>query len=99
MEAANRGAPCVGRAQAFQNLNGSGLSRAIRPEQAEDLTLLDGKADSPQRLHVTVALGQVFDLENGTCHILKFYSIPQIAACSPRFRVALSSTTYVSRTQ
>ena len=49
----------VGRAQAFQDFDGAGLSGAVRPEQAEYFAFLDLEADAAQGLHVAIALGQV----------------------------------------
>ena len=51
----------VGPAEPLQDLDRGRLSRAIRPEQTEDLALADIEADPAHRLDVAVALPQVRD--------------------------------------
>ena len=53
--------PPVRPAIALEDLDDGRLARAIRPEQGEDLALLDGEIDTAHGFHVAVALREVLD--------------------------------------
>jgi hypothetical protein len=48
----------VAGAEPLEDLQGGGLAGAVRPEQREDLPVLDGEARPARRLHRAVALAQ-----------------------------------------
>src|SRR5580704_788393 len=61
----------VGMAQPLGALDGGGLARAVRAEDAEDLALLDAQAEVVDRDLLAVPLAQVADLKRdgaGPCH-------------------------------
>ena len=55
----------VGLAQPLEDLDGRGLARTVRAEQAEDLALRDVEVDAVDGLDVAVALGQAADADDG----------------------------------
>ena len=66
--AADNGGAAVGIAQAFQDFDSAGLAGAVRAEQAEDFAFADTKADAANGFDVAVALGEIFDSNNGFGH-------------------------------
>ena len=52
-------------AETFQNLHGGRLPRAVRPEQAEDLTGADFEVDPLDRFEAVVAHAQTADRNSG----------------------------------
>ena len=63
---------------AREDVHGGGLTRAVGPEEADDLALADGEADVVHGAVGAVVLDQMFDLDHG-CFILSCGS-PQRAA-------------------
>ena len=54
--------PCGGLGKAGKHFDGGGLSRAVDPQQGEQLPFFDGKGQGIHRHHVAVAFCQVTDL-------------------------------------
>ena len=54
-----------GRQIAGEDVHGSGFARAVRPQQAVDAAILNGKADIIHRRMAAVTLCQMFDLDQG----------------------------------
>ena len=65
VDAEDPDAAAVGAAQALGALDGGGLARAVRAEDAEDLALADAQAEVVDRDLLAVALAQAGDLERG----------------------------------
>jgi hypothetical protein len=57
--------PRVSGPVALEYLDGGGLSRAVGPEETENLTGSNIKGDAVDPLHVAVRLSQVFNRDNG----------------------------------
>ena len=64
------GHPGVRRDQGGQDLDGRGLARAVRPEQGEDLALVDGQVDAVQDGLLPVRLAQAGRGHRGACRVL-----------------------------
>ena len=56
------------RAEAFEDLHGGGLARAVRSEQGEDLAPVDVQVDAFDRLDVPVGLVQALDFDHPIAH-------------------------------
>ena len=50
--------------QRAEDLDGRRLAGAVRPEEPEDLAGADGEPDPAHRLHLTVRLGEILDLDD-----------------------------------
>jgi hypothetical protein len=57
----DQGVALVGLEQAGQHRDGGGLARAVGPEQAQDLALLDGEIHALHGLKVAKGLAEVLD--------------------------------------
>src|SRR6202166_457056 len=68
IEPANAHAAAVWSAQPFENLDRARLPSAVRAQQAENFSLIDGKAHPAQRFHVAVTLGQVVNFNRSPTH-------------------------------
>src|SRR6266705_800088 len=75
--AADNSGAAVGIAQAFQDFDGAGLAGTVGSEQAEDFAFADAEADAANGLDVAVALGEIFDSNNGFGHKEKLPSLQQ----------------------
>src|SRR5207253_9377743 len=53
----------VGRIDAIDEIEHGRLARAVRPDEAENLTLLDREGEIAHRFEATEALGQMRDFE------------------------------------
>jgi len=76
IEAANADGPAIGIAQAFEDFDGGGLSRAVGAEQAKDFALVDAEANVAHGLDVAVVLDQIIYLQNGFGHDRQADRIP-----------------------
>ncbi len=56
--------PAVGHPQALDAFDGGGLTRAVRPEDPEDLARFDGERDAADGVTLAVALVEVVDLDD-----------------------------------
>jgi hypothetical protein len=73
IQAANGHAAAIRVAQTLEDFDGGGFAGAIRPEQAEHLAFLYGKADAAHGVHVAVMLDEIFDFQNGNGHTISGY--------------------------
>ena len=60
-----RAVPRVGAREPGEDRDERRLAGAVRPEQAEELALLDGEAHAGERLHAAEAAGDIDDFDGG----------------------------------
>src|SRR5262249_11213323 len=82
--------PAVGVAEAGQALDRRGLPRAVRPQEAEDLALLDRERHVGDRDRVAVPLSQSRDLDDR--HVV----LPRRTPIAPR-RMARGPRAHIGR--
>ncbi len=66
----------VGTVDAAERLDQGRLAGAVVPEQAVDLTGMDGHRDAAQGLHVAEGLGNVVQLDQRGCGVLGHQRAP-----------------------
>ena len=57
--------PGTGREEGGENAERGGLARAVRPDEAEEIALVDGEIERVQRDHAAVTAGEAEGLNSG----------------------------------